>query len=111
MTIVNEVDGEEVPGVPEDFQYLEHGYDWGRYAPDVNFLVGCDCVGNCNSVDGGSCCIRHFDGNPEEFMEFWYDKRVCPLHKCVFGITDLTSGARACFASIPQTYCSKNAIW
>ena len=81
VTIVNEVDGEEVPGVPEDFQYLEHGYDWGRYAPDPGFLIGCDCTGNCNGVDIEDCCIRHVDSNLEEFVGFWYDKRVCFLRK------------------------------
>lgn len=75
MTIVNEVDGEEVPGVPEGFQYLEHGYDWGRYAPDRNFIIGCDCVGNCSGVNPEDCCIKHIDSDPE-LMEFWYDKRV-----------------------------------
>ena len=76
VTIVNEVDGEEVPGVPEDFQYLEHGYDWGRYAPDPNFLIGCDCAGNCGTEDTESCCVRHIDSDPEGFMGFWYDKWV-----------------------------------
>ena len=83
VTIVNEVDGEEVPGVPENFQYLEHGYDWGKYAPDPNFLIGCDCASNCNSADTSSCCIRHFDTDPEEFMGFWYDMRVRFLRKPV----------------------------
>ena len=110
VTIVNEVDDEEVPGVPEDFQYLEHGYDWGQHAPDANFLLGCNCVGNCNSPDGGCSCTRRFVRDPEESVEFWYDTRVRPLPKCDFSITDLTSGARACFASIPQAYYSMNAI-
>jgi len=77
VTIVNEVDGEEAPGVPQDFQYLEHGYDWGKYAPDPGFLIGCDCPGNCNSAVIEVCCVRHIDGDPEELMGFWYDKRVC----------------------------------
>ena len=79
VTIMNEVDGEEVPGVPEDFQYLEHGYDWGKYASDPNFLIGCDCDGNCGSADVSSCCIRHIYSDSEEPMGFWYDKQVCFL--------------------------------
>ena len=85
VTIVNEVDGEEVPGVPEDFQYLEHGYDWGRYAPDPGFLIGCDCADDCNSADTRGCCIRHIDSDLEEPIDFWYDKRVCFLRKRDFG--------------------------
>lgn len=81
VTIVNEVDGEEAPGVPEDFQYLEHGYDWGRYAPDPGFLIGCDCAGDCNGADTRGCCIRHINSDPEELIDFWYDKRVCFLCK------------------------------
>lgn len=72
MTIFNEVDGEEVPGVPEDFQYFEHGYDWGGYAPDRNFLIGCDCAGNCSVANAEDCCIKYI----EELTGFWYDKRV-----------------------------------
>ncbi|KAF9654250.1 SET domain-containing protein [Thelephora ganbajun] len=75
VMIVNEVDGEEVPGVPEDFRYLEYGYDWGRHAPDPNFLIGCDCVGNCGSADSGGCCIKHIDSDPSELWGFWYDKQ------------------------------------
>jgi len=75
VTIINEVDGEEVPGVPEDFQYLEHGYDWGRYAPDRNFLIGCDCVGNCSGANTDGCCIKNIDSDPEGLTGFWYDKR------------------------------------
>lgn len=78
---MNEVDGEEVPGVPEDFQYLEHGYDWGKYPPDLNFMIGCDCAGNCSSTDTEGCCVRYMDSDPEELMGFWYDKRVCFLCK------------------------------
>jgi hypothetical protein len=107
---MNEVDGEEVPGVPEDFQYLEHGYDWGKYASDPNFLIGCDCVGNCNSADVEGCCIRHIDSDPEELMGFWYDKRVRSLRECDFGITSLTSMARACSVLVLPTYYSGNAM-
>lgn len=74
VTIVNEVDGEEVPGVPEDFQYFEHGYDWGSYAPDRNFLIGCDCPDNCSGVNTGKCCIN--SDRAEETTGFWYDERV-----------------------------------
>jgi len=81
VTIVNEVDGEEVPGVPEDFQYLEHGYDWGKYAPDPSFLIGCDCAGNCDNADIGECCVRRIDSDPEDLVGFWYDKRVCFQHE------------------------------
>lgn len=109
VTIVNEVDGEEVPGVPEDFQYLEHGYDWGKYAPDPNFLIGCDCVGNCDSADVEDCCIRHIDSDPEDLMGFWYDKRVRSLCECDFGVTSLTSGVRVCSALVPPTCYSGNA--
>lgn len=110
MTIVNDVDGEEVPGVPEDFQYLEHGYDWGGYAPDPNFLVGCDCTGSCNGADIGGCCIRHVESDPEELLGFWYDKWVCFLHMHDFGIMSLTSRVRASSALIAVICYSRNAI-
>lgn len=110
VTIVNEVDGEEVPGVPENFQYLEHGYDWGSYTSDPNFLIGCDCAGNCGSVDAESCCIR-IERDPEDFMGFWYDERVRFLGERDFGITTLTSGARAGLLLVPPTYYSGNAMW
>jgi len=84
VTIANEIDGEEVPGVPEDFQYLEHGYDWGKHTSDPNFLIGCDCTGNCSTADVGGCCIRHIDSDPEDLMGFWYDRRVRFLRRCGF---------------------------
>ena len=65
VMIMNEVDGEEVPGVPEDFQYLERGYDWGKYAPDPNFLIGCNCADNCNGTDTEGCCIKRSLFHPE----------------------------------------------
>jgi len=92
VKIVNEIDGEEVPGVPEDFQYLEHGYDWGKYALDQNFLIGCDCDGNCNGGDIGGCCIRHIDSDPEGLTGFWYDNRVRYQYEYDVGVTGLTSG-------------------
>lgn len=76
VSIVNEVDSEEVPDVPEDFQYLEYGYDWGEYASDPEFLVGCECVGNCGTGDVENCCIRRIDSDPEGLMGFWYDEQV-----------------------------------
>lgn len=91
VTIVNEVDDEEVPGVPKDFQYLEHGYDWGEYAPDPSFLIGCECVGNCSAgVEG--CCIGHIDSDPGDLIGFWYDKRVRSPCEPDFNVTSLTSG-------------------
>jgi hypothetical protein len=107
VTIVNEVDSEEVPGVPEDFQYLEHGYDWGKYASDTNFLIGCECADNCTDIE--SCCFKHIDSDHEELRGFWYDKLVrfpCGLDYCV---TRLTSSDRAISVSVPPTYYSGNA--
>jgi len=110
VTIVNDVDGEEVPGVPEDFRYLEHGYDWGKYTSDPNFLIGCNCAGNCNSADVEGCCIRHIDSDPEDLVGFWYDKRVCFLRRGNFYAMGLiTSRARACSAWILPTYYSGSA--
>ena len=75
VTIVNEVDGEEVPSVPEDFQYMERGYDWGAHVPDAGFLAGCHCVDRC----GAQCsCVGSIDGDPM-FEGFWYDKEVRSL--------------------------------
>ena len=108
VTIVNDIDGEEVPGVPEDFQYLEHGYDWGRYPSDPNFLIGCDCPSNCNSVDVEGCCIRHIDSDPEDLMEFWYDKRVRSYMST--GSTSLTFWVRVCSVSILPIFYSGNVI-
>ena len=107
VTIINEVDGEEVPGVPEDFQYLEHGYDWGRHAPDRNFLIGCDCVGNCSGVNTENCCIRHIYGG--DLRGFWYDKRVRFPSKRDFSTTSLTLDNRVCSASAIPTFFSQNA--
>lgn len=108
VTIVNEVDGEEVPGVPEDFQYLEHGYDWGKYPPDLNFMIGCDCAGNCSSAHTEGCCVRYMDIDPEELMGFWYDKRVCLLYKHDLD-NPLTSGTRVCSVLGQTMYSSGNA--
>ena len=110
VTIVNEVDGEEVPGVPEDFQYLEHGYDWGKYAPDKNFLVGCDCDGNCSGVNTDNCCAKHM-GDDLGLTGFWYDKRVRFPSEWGLRITSLTFDDRACSASAIPTYFSQNATW
>lgn len=104
VTIVNEVDGEEVPGVPEDFEYLEHGYDWGRHAPDLDFLPGCDCPGNCSSADVDNCCIKHIDSDPEELVGFWYDKKVRFSYGPSLHATSLTSNDRDCSASILPTF-------
>jgi hypothetical protein len=82
VMIVNKVDGEEVPDIPEDFQYLEHGYDWGEYVSDLNFLVGCECVSNCGTGDVENCCIRPIDSDPEGLTGFWYDKQVSFSCKC-----------------------------
>lgn len=106
MTIVNEVDGDEVPGVPEDFQYLEHGYDWGRHAPDQNFLIGCDCDGNCSGVNTEDCCIKHIYSG--DFPGFWYDERV-RLQSRVGFYTSLTLDDRVSSASVLLTYSSQNA--
>ncbi|KAI0029324.1 hypothetical protein K488DRAFT_73075 [Vararia minispora EC-137] len=57
VRIVNEVDGEEVPNVPPEFEWLERGYVGppDSRPTDAEMAQPCGCTGPCTRESGCSC--------------------------------------------------------
>ncbi|KAI0262874.1 hypothetical protein BC834DRAFT_828379, partial [Gloeopeniophorella convolvens] len=57
LAFVNEVDDEDGPPLPSNFQYLEdrYAYSKGYFHPDQAFFVSCDCFPTCKLRSLCSC--------------------------------------------------------
>ncbi|TFY78880.1 hypothetical protein EWM64_g5134 [Hericium alpestre] len=69
ISIVNDVDAEEIPELPDDFVYRERGYSlpFDFNLPDKELFVSCDCKGSCTSADRCGCQMV------SDLKEFAYD--------------------------------------